>query len=1000
MMHVIMLVVLLSSVKLSAQSNLDSLWNVWSSPTEHVSHRLSAINELAWNGYLFLNPDSAYHLASLQYSLAESVGSKEHMANALRTQGMSLAVRSRDKEAMVYLDKSLMIYRENDIPKGVACIYNAFGNIFKDQARYDKALEYFNQSNEIFFSLDDKNGIADTYENLGNVYFVQGDWDEALDYFSRALMLYEESGNLRGKASIYGCLGSLHEFQDDPQKAIEYYQKSISIYQFLGDNLGLASILNLIGNVNTGTGDYENAFEYFKKSLELNEQMDVGSGIAYCYNNMGVMYECRGDYEGALEFARKGLKISEEINFISLQAGSLSQIGGIHYKQGDYRSALEYSTKSLEMAKEFGIAEHIMHSSETLYKTYKALGSYEKALEMHELYTGMQDSIMSEEMQRAVIRQEYQFTYQKEALADSIAQVEKEYLMEMAHQEEISRQNRARNIILVTGILILLVSGGLWSRNRWIRKANARLAQEKERAERSEKFKQQFLANMSHEIRTPMNAVLGMTNLALDTDLNDKQRDYLQAIRKSSLNLLIIINDILDLSKLEAGKMDIERTPFRLREIIAQVYDTLKFKAEEKGLAFETWVESNIPDVLIGDPLRLNQVLLNLAGNAVKFTEKGSVRIEVTVIKGSVSKLMFKIIDTGIGIPPEKLDKLFKSFQQMDVSTSRKYGGTGLGLSISKSLVEMQHGHIKAQSQPGKGSEFSFSIPYGVANEEQSAQLNKEQEIDISALSGIRILLAEDNEYNRIVVNDTLLNHIKDIRIDHAENGRIAVEKLREADYDVILMDANMPEMSGLEATRKIREEFEAPRKDIPVIALSANVLNDEVQAFLDAGMNSCLPKPFTRKELISTLGKYYYNEEAVAKSRIQDPAEKNEESGDEETALPKGQVTDLEFLRNFCNNDRERMRKYIGMYLESAPENLKKIRGAMKKQDYSSLKVLVHSIKPHFQYMGMLRTRERADEIESLLSEGLDGVVLKDLVNLVGEDYRVSIEELSEIKI
>ncbi|MEN8226345.1 MAG: ATP-binding protein, partial [Bacteroidota bacterium] len=342
-------------------------------------------------------------------------------------------------------------------------------------------------------------------------------------------------------------------------------------------------------------------------------------------------------------------------------------------------------------------------------------------------------------------------------------------------QFENIRLTAINDLLLATGVLILLIAGGLYNRIRYVRKTNLRLEQEKERAERSEMFRKQFLANMSHEIRTPMNAVLGMTNLALDTDLNDRQRKYLEAIRKSSLNLLIIINDILDLSKLEAGKMDIERIPFRLHEIIAQVYDTLRFKAEEKGLSFETWVENNIPDILIGDPLRLNQVLLNLVGNSIKFTEKGSVRIEVSVIKGSVSKLRFKIIDTGIGIPPEKLNKLFMSFQQMDVSTSRKYGGTGLGLTISKSLVEMQHGHIEAKSLPGKGSEFTFSIPYGVANEEQSAQLNKDQEIDINALTGIRVLLAEDNEYNRIVVNDTLLNLIKDIKIDHAENGRIAL---------------------------------------------------------------------------------------------------------------------------------------------------------------------------------------------------------------------------------
>jgi len=271
--------------------------------------------------------------------------------------------------------------------------------------------------------------------------------------------------------------------------------------------------------------------------------------------------------------------------------------------------------------------------------------------------------------------------------------------------------------------LVLLLAGGLYSRVQYIRKSNARLEVEKEnaefeknRAERSEHFKSQFLANMSHEIRTPMNAVLGMTELTLDTELNEKQEKYLSAVKKSSENLLVIINDILDLSKLEAGKMELEQIPFKISEQIEQVHDTLRFKAEEKGLVFESKIDKDVPEVVVGDPSRLNQVLINLCGNAIKFTEKGRVSLSVGVSPGSDGKLIFKVKDTGIGIPKDKVGTLFSAFQQVEAGTSRKYGGTGLGLSISQTLVELQGGKIKIKSEEGKGSEFSFSIPYTKAS--------------------------------------------------------------------------------------------------------------------------------------------------------------------------------------------------------------------------------------------------------------------------------------------
>jgi len=355
-----------------------------------------------------------------------------------------------------------------------------------------------------------------------------------------------------------------------------------------------------------------------------------------------------------------------------------------------------------------------------------------------------------------------------------------------------------------------------------------------------------------------MNAVLRMTSLTLDTKLNAKQNKYLSAVKKSSENLLVIINDILDLSKIEAGKMELEKIPFRLSEQIQQVHDTLRFKAEEKGILFETKIADDVPDVLIGDPSRLNQILINLSGNSIKFTGKGKVRINVEKVPETETSMKFRVSDTGIGIPKDKLEELFAEFQQVDASTSRKYGGTGLGLSISKTLVEMQNGKIEVSSEEGKGSEFSFTIEYDKASDKDIVTLQASENMDASELKGVRLLIAEDNEFNQIVINDTLEQLVEDVSIDLVYNGQEAINMLKKNDYDMVLMDINMPEMDGHEATKYIRANMNGNKQQIPIIALTASVLNTDIHMCLESGMNDYIPKPFTREELLGTMSKFY----------------------------------------------------------------------------------------------------------------------------------------------
>jgi PAS domain S-box-containing protein len=393
-----------------------------------------------------------------------------------------------------------------------------------------------------------------------------------------------------------------------------------------------------------------------------------------------------------------------------------------------------------------------------------------------------------------------------------------------------------------------------------IKKTETELIEAKLRAEESTRIKEKFLANMSHEIRTPLNAILGFTRLMLKEDLTAEQMQYMQAACNSGENLLCIINDILDLSKIESGRLRFEETEFSPVEVLNNVMQLFAKKAEEKHLQFSLTIEEALVSKKYeGDPTRLSQVLNNIVGNALKFTETGYVRLHLKQNKeaGEKTFLTFIIEDSGIGIPENHLETIFVSFMQAGPDTTRKYGGTGLGLSIAKNIVEQQGGHIFVESRIMEGTRFTVNIPFKNLCSDSTIQKNLSLPVNETfnmPLRGIKILLVEDNPMNQLLTKTVLLNAGCD-RLVIADDGVQAINKLKESgDYDVILMDLEMPNMDGLEATRNIRNSFEKPISEIPVIALTAHVMNSEEFTCLQAGMNDYLSKPFNTTDLIKMI--------------------------------------------------------------------------------------------------------------------------------------------------
>jgi PAS domain S-box-containing protein len=377
----------------------------------------------------------------------------------------------------------------------------------------------------------------------------------------------------------------------------------------------------------------------------------------------------------------------------------------------------------------------------------------------------------------------------------------------------------------------------------------AELIKSKENAEYGKKVKETFLANMSHELRTPVNGIIGITDLLRKTPLNEQQTSMINLLEVSSQSLLGVINDVLDISKMEAGKFKIVRESNNLHELIRAVYGLLKFKADENNIEFLLDIDPGIPLNLMVDSLRLNQIMMNLLSNAIKFTKRGYVKLTVAVLERDESRIAvkFAVEDSGIGIPANRLTSIFESFEQADDDTATKYGGTGLGLAIVKKLVELKGGELTVSSQPGKGSVFNFVNWYTIAEKAREKVVIK-TEGALEQFENINILVAEDNLVNQFM----LAKMLKDwsIEFEMVDDGRKALDRLRARNFDLVLMDTHMPELNGYETAKAIRSDFEEPKKSVPIISLSAAAFDHEKEEAIAAGMNDLLSKPFQPHEL------------------------------------------------------------------------------------------------------------------------------------------------------
>lgn len=802
------------------------------------------------------------------------------------------------------------------------------------------AITYGLRAMRIYSDLGDEHGIATAQTTLANAFADIENFSKGLEYHTSALRKFEKSGDRFMVATTLGNIGNIYQVLNDYPQALVNDMNALKIFRELGDSSGIARNLGNIGNIYTLLRDYNAALSFNFNALEMYKQLGEQTGVALTLGNIGEIYlQIVKDAEG-----QKGGESVAPVN-----------------RQASLRMAISHLERGMHACEEVGVIAGVLEFRANLAEAYKLAGDYKTALALSREYDAMHDSTYSRQTILKIAGIETQ--HEKER---------KQKQLEMQALQLVASRHTQRYYLAGLSLAVV-VAGSVFLRIRSARRTrqlleekNRVIAAEREeaerlklRAERSERFKHRFLANMSHEIRTPMYAVSGMTDLLLEKSPRADQMHYLKVISRSSEILLHIIDDILDVSRIEAGKLEIRAVDFSIADVIRQVKETLAFRAEEKGLLLTASLDEAVPAILVGDPFRLNQVLINLGGNAIKFTSSGCVDIAVQVIARSENEvsLSFKVSDTGIGIPADKIDKLFTDFSQVQSSDTRMYGGTGLGLSISRRLVELQGGSVYVESLEGKGSVFSFTLSYATGSEQRlTQQRQKAQDTGGYRLDNLEILLADDNDYNRLVVSETLRAYAG-ITPDEVTTGRQALMAVTRKRYDVILMDIRMPEMDGVEATRLIRTTLPSPASTIPVIAMTASLMADDAERCRAAGMDQFLSKPFRPWHLLAAIAS------VTGRSQQFPIVDKPPEM---QVPEDLSATTNLTYLRTFCDGDRDRMKKFIRAYIASVPSFAERIGRAATNMDAEEIASQVHALKPRLKMMGMTEARALVDDIEN----------------------------------
>jgi signal transduction histidine kinase/CheY-like chemotaxis protein len=707
-------------------------------------------------------------------------------------------------------------------------------------------LVYFLFFSSLLFAQKQKKNAAETdstayYIELSNFNIKTNNYKYSLSFAQKAIDYAQKTRSVKDQAFAHYTLGGIYFELKKYDDAIETYYKSVSLYNSLAPSSQQAFCYYQLGLCFMEKGDYSVAESYFNKAKTIYTAIKIPDAIELLNLQKGIVYKAKGQYKSAVPIFNQIIAKPDVQDVFKTKAEALYQLGNIEMDNNRGNLALNYLNRAYRLNIRNNNIDQKAKILLSLSEVYEKLLDINKAHSYLKQHLRLKDSIAHLNTEKLGSEDYVQFK-EGERLK-TIEQMDREN----KEQQKANKVSKLISILAIALISILsLLSLSLYKNNiirnqsnLLLKEKNNELLLAKEKAEKASKARAEFLSTVSHELRTPLNAINGITHLLLEENPKESQMNYLTSLKFSGNYLLTFINEILEINRIESSAIEVENISFNLKLLLGNIQNSLKELASINNNAFTIEIDPNIPDFLMGDPTKLSQIFLNLINNALKFTKNGEVKVSLGVneINEEFTSIHFKVLDTGIGIPEEKMETVFDSFAQGSIEINRKYGGTGLGLTIVKKLIDILGGKIEVQSQVGKGSEFSFDLSFKIAEEKIAHE--KTVDFDESILQDKKVLLIEDNKINQMITKKMVEN--KGMVCEVIDNGEDAIEAVKNNTYDLVLMDVHLPGINGTIATQTIRT-FDKKTK---IIALTAISLNENREMLLSYGMNDVITKPF-----------------------------------------------------------------------------------------------------------------------------------------------------------
>ena len=705
-----------------------------------------------------------------------------------------------------------------------------------------------------------QNSISQDPEAVSNRvnYFVSqaqievdgGNYFSALKKLEEALTASKSINDQVNTSQIYTKIGKVYYLLEENDKALASLENAISIQRQLMDTTHSADTYKTFGQVYMAKKEYQNALEYFKSSMTIYSEKDLEENLAEILLYEGKAYNQLKDYEKARVTLERCAFLSKKYDQLEIAANESIQMAISQLGLGNKSKALIQALQGVETAKLNNFSTALSEGYKALASIQESLGNYKQANDYQKKYIQLSDSLLTKKKQMISLdqRDKYLIENKAEAQNQDISGIIEN---EIDGENSLNKLTTILSIALITILSLLTLS--LYKNNNirlktnnMLQKKNSELIVAKEKAELATKTKANFLSTVTHELRTPLYAVTGITNMLLDEDPKPEQIQHLKSLKFSGEYLLTFINDILQINKIEANKVDLAPEVFNLKKKIQNVISALNNSALDNNIKVHLEYSKDLPEVFNADQLKISQILINLIGNSIKFTKDGDIWVRAIKIgqDDNTYNVRFEVEDNGIGISQEKQDNMFESFSQGSIQINRKYGGTGLGLSIVKGLVDILKGKIYVKSQLGKGSTFTFELPLEYTDEAVAEKKSVYfKDVAKDELSNIKILVVEDNKINQMITKK-ILNKMN-LNCELVDNGEAAVDLVKNNHYDVVLMDIHMPGISGIEATTMIRT-FD---KELTIFALTAVTIEDKMHEFDEAGFTDIISKPFKQED-------------------------------------------------------------------------------------------------------------------------------------------------------